>query len=67
MTLQGKTALVTSAARGIGLAISKRFVKDGARVAMLDVDREVEAAAKALGDPASTTPASPAARSSRGR
>lgn len=50
MTLQGKTALVTGAARGIGLAIATRFVKEGARVALVDLDRAgVEAAAKALG------------------
>jgi NAD(P)-dependent dehydrogenase (short-subunit alcohol dehydrogenase family) len=51
MTLQGKTALVTGAARGIGLAIATRFVKEGARVALVDLDRgAVEAAAKPLGE-----------------
>ena len=51
MTLEGKTALVTGAARGIGLAIATRFVKEGARVALLDLDRgAVEAAAKSLGE-----------------
>ena len=51
--LQGKTALVTGAARGIGLAIATRFVKEGARVALVDLDRsQVEAAAKPLGDQA---------------
>ena len=51
MTLEGKTALVTGAARGIGLAIATRFVKEGARVALVDLDRgAVEAAAKSLGE-----------------
>jgi meso-butanediol dehydrogenase/(S,S)-butanediol dehydrogenase/diacetyl reductase len=35
-----KTALVTGAARGIGLATAKRFLNDGWQVAMLDRDRE---------------------------
>ena len=51
MTLEGKTALVAGAARGIGLAIATRFVKEGARVALVDLDRgAVEAAAKSLGE-----------------
>jgi len=51
MTLEGKTALVTGAARGIGLAIATRFVREGARVALVDLDRgAVEAAAKSLGE-----------------
>ena len=51
MTLEGKTALVTGAARGIGLAIATCFVKEGARVALVDLDRgAVEAAAKSLGE-----------------
>ena len=35
-----KTAIVTGAARGIGLEISKRFIEDGFVVAMLDIDAE---------------------------
>ena len=36
-----KTALVTGAARGIGLATTKRFLADGWQVAMVDRDGEV--------------------------
>jgi 3-oxoacyl-[acyl-carrier protein] reductase len=45
-----KTALVTGAARGIGLAITTRLAADGLRVALLDRDRDaVEAAARSAG------------------
>jgi 2-dehydro-3-deoxy-L-rhamnonate dehydrogenase (NAD+) len=47
----GRTAVVTGAARGIGLAISTRLAGEGARVALWDVDRKAaRAAVKALGD-----------------
>ena len=35
-----KVATVTGAARGIGLATVKRFLSDGWRVALLDIDEE---------------------------
>ena len=46
-----KVALVTGAARGIGLAVAKAFLAQGYRVALLDIDAATLAtAAKALGD-----------------
>ena len=48
--LEGKLAVVTGAARGIGRAIAERFVAEGARVLLTDIDEpEGQAAAKALG------------------
>jgi len=49
MDFAGRAALVTGAARGIGYAIADRLSRDGARVAMLDVDAQVlEGASRAL-------------------
>jgi glucose 1-dehydrogenase len=51
MKLENKVAIVTGAAHGIGLAIAKRYVAEGARVTIADVDIAAgEAAARALGD-----------------
>ena len=36
----GRTAILTGAARGIGLAIARRLTRDGLRVALADVDIE---------------------------
>jgi 3-oxoacyl-[acyl-carrier protein] reductase len=38
--LSGRNALVTGAARGIGLAIAERLLGEGARVALADIDIE---------------------------
>ena len=50
-----KVALVTGAARGIGLAVAKRFLGESYRVALLDIEGELlQQSVKALNDPDNT-------------
>ncbi len=50
--LEGRTAIVTGAAGGVGLAVAQRFIEAGAKVMMADRDESALAqAAQALGGP----------------
>jgi 3-oxoacyl-[acyl-carrier protein] reductase len=52
--LQGRAAVVTGGARGIGFAIAERFIASGAAVALWDMDRAaLDEAKKRLGPKAS--------------
>ncbi len=56
MRLDGKKALVTGAAQGLGAAIASRFVAEGARVVLTDIQTDkVQALAAELGDRATAT------------
>ncbi len=47
MRLQGKTALITGAARGIGLEFARAYIAEGATVALADINAEAVAKAAA--------------------
>lgn len=50
MRLEGKTALITGAARGIGRAFAQAYIREGARVAIADINADgVRATADEIG------------------
>ena len=55
---EGRVAIVTGAARGMGEAVSRRLVAEGAKVCLVDRDADlVRGVAKQLGDAAFAVPA----------
>ena len=41
MLIEGKVAVITGAARGLGLACAERFVREGAKVILADVQDDL--------------------------
>ncbi len=58
MRLAGKTAVVTGAAQGLGFAVAKRFVAEGARVVVADLngDKAAKTAASLSADASAAIP-----------
>ena len=57
-SVQGRTAIVTGAAAGVGLAIARHFAESGARVVLADMDeKRLRAAAEDIdGETATPSP-----------
>ena len=50
--LDGKVALITGAAKGLGEADARLFIAEGAKVILADIDRQAESLAAELGEDA---------------
>ena len=40
MRIEGKSAIVTGANGGIGRAVARRFLKEGANITLVDLDKD---------------------------